>query len=127
MYHLQFSGENIGTYVKYSDYISEIDVTTGPFQFKNLSATSTFAFQDYDNFENSEMLILPSGKPHIFLEVASPGLSMIGHTQGAKWSAFGQSYTGSELNKLPESALVPSGIVFLMIRKEKEIRNCDLR
>ena len=33
--------------------------------------------------------IIPNGKPHIFLEVASLGLSMIGHTQMAMWSSFG--------------------------------------
>ena len=106
MYHLQFTDENSGVYVKYSDYITELDVTTGLFKFNSLSATSRFAWEDYDDFESDtinsekwETAYFSGGtEPRLIDEYYSdsPSLSL---------ELKGNAYSGNDPIKIPSGSV----------------------
>ena len=57
LYHLSFTGENIGIFAKYEQSTSDdqLVVDSGSFIIHDLAETSRFAWEPYDNFENGTL------------------------------------------------------------------------
>ncbi|MDG1326442.1 MAG: hypothetical protein P8P49_11795, partial [Opitutales bacterium] len=105
IYHLQFTDENRGVYVKYSDYITELDVTTGLFKFNNLSATAKFAWESYDNFKSGtldprkwELGYFSGGQEPIFTEPDNM------YQSESNLELKGNAFTGSDPIKVPNGS-----------------------